>query len=187
MDTDNGHKSVYYKDKAAYNQALLDAIKDARKQRVDDPGRGFPNAVLALENILFSDEKEKINNYKYDPLDHEKELQEARDKAKGALNESVAIEIYLNEIKLISWPVYRRETENYFKLGIFPDLDGNGQIDRKDITIAFFEALLSKIICILQEGGWLTWESEGDVMGGGGGGLKDKQNGEVDVDDDLAP
>jgi hypothetical protein len=186
MGQENGHKSVYYKDKAAYNQALLDAIKDARKQRVDDPGRGFPNAVLALELILFSDEKEKIYLYKYDPLDHAKELEEARNKAKSALSEEVSTEIYLNEIKLVSWPVYRQESEKYFKLGLFPDLDGNGQIDRKDITISFFEALLSKIICILQEGGWLTWESEGESAGGGGGGLA--KNADVDVvDDDLAP
>lgn len=185
MEVENGHRSVYYKDKAAYNQALLDAIKDARKQRVDDPGRGFPNAVLALELILFSDEKEKIYQYKYDPLDHKKELENALHKAKGALSESVSVEIYLNEIKGVSWPVYRMECEHYFKLGLFPDFDGTGQIDRKDITIAFFEALLSKIICILQEGGWLTWESEGDVAGGGGGGLI--KNIDIDVvDDDLA-
>lgn len=186
MESDNGHKSVYYKDKAAYNQALLEAIKDSRKQRVDDPGRGFPNAVLALENILFIDEKTKLYSYKYDPGDHWKEVSDAEEKAKRSKDEDLSVEIFLNEVKSISWPLYRKHCETFYKKGIFPDLDGNGQIDRKDITICLYEALLSKIICVLQEGGWLTWESEGDIAGGGGGGLAPSTDPD-NVDDDLAP
>lgn len=186
MESDNGHRSVYYKDKAAYNQALLEAIKDARKQRVDDPGRGFPNAVNALENILFSDEKIKINSYKYDPGDHAEEVKAARDKADCSKDPDLCVEIYLNEIKSISWPLYRKVCDEYYKRGVFPDMDGNQQIDRKDISICLYEALLSKIIFVLQEGGWLTWESEGDIAGGGGGGLSGRGSDDVAIDDDLA-
>lgn len=182
----NGHKSVYYKDKAAYNQALLDAIKDARKQRVDDPGRGFPNAVLALENILFPEEKSKLYKYKFDPSDYKDEIKKAMEKAKGALSPEVAIGIYLNEIKEISWPIYRAELTRFLKDGTGPDLTFDDNYDRLDARILLFEALLCKIIYILQDGGWLTWESEGDIAGGGGGGLA--ANKDLDsVDDDLTP
>jgi hypothetical protein len=185
MSEENGHRSVYYKDKAAYNQALLDAIKDARKQRVDDPGRGFPNAVLALENILFSDEKASINLYKFDPSDHKKEVEEAHTKAKDAISKEVSAAIFLNEIKLVSWPVYRNELKKLLDTGMLPDLNFDDTIDRLDARILLFEALLSKIICILQDGGWLTWEAEGDIAGGGGSGLS--ANGAADAaDDDLS-
>jgi hypothetical protein len=138
-----------------------------------------------LENILFPDEKTKLYSYKYDPADHADEIQKAKDKAKQSSDENLSVEIFLNEIKSISWPLYRKHCEDFYQKGIFPDLDGNGQIDRKDIVICEYEALLSKIILVLQEGGWLTWESEGDVAGGGGGGLVSKTDLDV-VDDDLA-
>jgi hypothetical protein len=180
----NEKRSVYYKDKAAYNQALLEAIKDARKQRVDDPGRGFPNAVLALENILFNEERKQVNVYKYDTGEYIDEIKAARSKADKAREKNLGVEIFLNEIKSLSWPLFRHYCDKFYNDGVFPDLDGNGQIDRKDITIAIYDALESKIICILQENGWLTWESEGETAGGGGAGLSD--NSGVDgIDDDL--
>lgn len=181
---ENGHRSVYYKDKAAYNQALLDAIKDARKQRVEDPARGFPNAVLALESILFLKEKQDLDAYKFDPEGHAEAVLKAQDKAKGAITEEVKISIYLNEIKAISWPIYRRELKKLLAGGTGPDLTFDETYDRDDARILLFEALLSKIISVLQNGGWLTWEAEGEIAGGGGAGLSET-NSSSDIDDDL--
>jgi len=183
-ESDNGRHSVYYKDKAQYNQALLDAIKDARKQRVEDPGRGFPNAVLALENILFKKEKDTLDLYKYDPRDHSDEVNKAKTKAQDVGTRELAISIYLNEIKALSWPLYRKELSALLKDGVGPDLTFDDTYDRMDARILLFEALLNKIIEVLQSGGWLTWEAEGEIAGGGGAGLTGI-DGPEGIDDDL--
>ena len=182
-ENENKKTSVYYKDKAAYNQALLDALKDVRKKRVDDPVRAFPNAVVAFEMILLPDERAEVNAYKLDPSDHTDEIQKAKDAANSTDNPRLMVEILLNGYKAISWPLYRDLCEDLHKKSLFPDVSGDGQVDRIDITISIYEALLGKIIAILKNHGWLTFENNSDTTGGSGGGLESDKGTDSTTDD----
>jgi hypothetical protein len=162
---------VYYKDKAAYNQALLDAIKDARKQRVESPGVGFPNAVLALELLLFERERGTINAYKFDSGGYREDLVKATETAQAMQDEDLRAEVYLASVKPLSWPVYRQELKRMLDAGTGPDLTGNGEFDKGDVIILTFEALMQRILDVLKENGWLTWEANDEVAGGQGSGL----------------
>lgn len=186
MSEDKKSKStVYYKDKAAYNQALLEALKDARKKRVEDPTRGFPNAVVALESIILPDEREEINAYKYDTDDHDDLIEKARERADEANDERLRIEILLNEYKKISWPDFRDLCAYLLETHKFLDVSGDGQVDRDDVKIVVYEALLEKIIEVLHNHGWLTFESEYDTAGGGGSALSETKS-EDEIQDDLS-
>lgn len=172
MDGEKSGRQVYYKDKAAYNQALLDAIKDVRKQRVEDPARGFPNAVMALELLLFSKELAKIEAYKLDPEGHESDLAEATEKALATKDDALQAEIYLNEVQRVSWSLYRKELRKLLDEGRGPDVTMNGEFDKDDVKIMVYEALFKHIVKVLKEDGWLTWDDEDEYAGGPGGGLK---------------
>ena len=184
MDEKKDKATVYYKDKAAYNQALLDALKDARKKRVEDPARGFPNAVVAFEGILLPAERDEINAYKLDTRDHDDLIEKARDAAKKTSDERLQVEILLNEYKKISWPDLRDLCAYLLENNKFVDVSGDGQVDRDDVTIVIYEALLEKIIAVLKRHGWLTFEREYDVGGGGSGALVETKK-ESEIEDDL--
>jgi len=87
--------------------------------------------------------------------------------------------------KRISWPVFRGLCKYLLTSGKFPDVSGNGQVDRDDVTIVVYEALLEKIIDVLHLHGWLTFSSEGEISGGGGTGLNKDNEGEADDDLDF--
>ena len=186
MDEDKEKKTstVYYKDKAAYNQVLLEALKDVRKKRVDDPTRGFPNAVVAFENILLPVEREEVRAYKYDTEDHDDQVEKARVASKKTDDKRLQVEILINEYKKISWPDFRDLCDYLLKESKFPDVSGDGQVDRDDVTITIYEALLEKIIAVLYGAGWLTFENEYDTAGGGGDALKETKSNE-EIKDDL--
>lgn len=133
--------------------------------------------------ILLTDEKTEVNAYKLDPLDHADKVQTAKDAAGLTDDPRLMVEILLNEYKAISWPLYRNLCEDLHKKSLFPDVSGDGQVDRIDITISIYEALLGKIITILKNHGWLTFESSGDMAGGGGGGLESDKDANGIADD----
>jgi hypothetical protein len=187
MDEENKNKAtVYYKDKAAYNQALLDALKDVRKKRVDDPTRAFKNAVVAFQLILLPDERDEVNAYKLDTSDHKKEINKILETAEKIEDEPLKIEYMVTEYRAISWPELRKLCNYLLDNHKFIDVSGDGQLDRDDVTIVIYEALLERIIQVLKNHGWLTFESEYDVKGGGGSALETDEKKENEIDDDLA-
>lgn len=156
------------RNKVAYEIAVLDRIQDIGRQRVISPSVGFINAIKSIEDILFPDERKEIDKYKYDLLPHTEELYEAKEKIKDIINIKIKTEVYLNEIKGLSWILYRSELEKCFNNGTLPDTDFNNMIEQKDARIMAYEALLQKIIEVLKKYDWLV---KGDFRNIGGGGI----------------
>lgn len=168
---DKKEQIIPYKSKVAYELVFLDAIKDCRKQRVDNPTK-FINAVKALETTLFRKEKEKVEEYKLDTKDYADELKNM-DKQTINVNDLVLRnEIRLNAIKKLSWPLYKKEVLKLFDNEKLQDQNYDDTVNKIDTLILIYEALLEKIIFALKEGDWLI--KGADVISGGGGhGLDD--------------
>lgn len=156
------------RNKVAYEIAVLDRIEDIGRQRVISPSVGFINAVKSLEGILFPNEREELDKYKYDLSPHTEELIKAKEKVKDVQNIKIRTEVYLNEIKGFSWILYRSELEKCLNDGTLPDTDFNNMIEQKDVRIMAYEALEQKLIEILKKYDWLV---KGDFRNIGGGGI----------------
>lgn len=166
-------KQVYYKDKAAYNQALLEALKKCSKARADTPDIRYINAVKAFKGILTTEERRVVETYMYDTKDYLDLVKEAENKACMAKTKGFGVEIYLNSIKSVSWYILRSECKRLLDDGKFPDVNNDGQVDHRDISIYVYEALQERIIDILKTAGWLTFDKDDADSGGGGSGLED--------------
>lgn len=161
---------IPYKSKVAYELVFLEAIKDCRKQRVNDPARAFINAVVALELVLLPVERKDVVAYKLDYSKHEEDLKMLDNDISVVEDQDLRQKIYTNSIKKISWPLYCKELDKLYNTGKLEDQDFNGTADRTDLNILKYTGLLEKIIEVLRNNDWLI--KGGDVtMGGGGHGL----------------
>jgi len=167
-----GKQTIPYKSKVAYELVFLEAIKDCRKQRVNDPGRGFINAVRALEIALFPNEKEKIDSYKLDSKIYSDEVKQIRDNTSFEVSQDLRESIILNEIKKLSWPEYIHHLKKGLDEKCLPNIDFEDNYDKTSVQILAYEALLEKIIDVLKEGDWLIKGADLQI-GGGGYGLDD--------------
>lgn len=158
---------IPYKSKIAYELVFLEAIKDCRKQRVNDPGRAFLNSVKALELVLLPLERKDVEEYELDSSDHSDELKKIDNDFSTIKDYDLQQKNRINSIKKISWPLYCAELDRAYKAGTLEDQDFNGVADKSDLTIMKYEGLLEKIIMVLKRNDWLIKGS--DIIAGGGG------------------
>ena len=171
MDNEN-KQSIPFKSKIAYQYVLIDAIKDCRKKRVDNPSQGFIDAVRALELILLPNERREITDYRLDINDYSKEIEEYIMSLPNNINGETRTDIILDKVKGFSWMTYKMYVDRLYKDNKLVDQNFDGVIDKEDIRILCFEVLLEKIIEILREQDWLI-KGNVDDIGGGGHGLDD--------------
>ena len=167
MDPTKDKQIIPYKSKIAYELVFLEAIKDCRKQRVNDPGRAFLNSVKALELVLLPLEHKAVEKYKLDPAGHAEEFKKLDNDLSDIKDPELQRKNRINRTKKISWPLYCKELDGLYDSGTLEDQDFNGVADKSDLTIMKYEGLLEKIIAVLKENDWLIKGS--DIIAGGGG------------------
>lgn len=161
---------IPYKSKVAYELVFLEAIKDMRKQRVNDPDKGYINSTLALELILLPNELKDVEAYMLDPSPHEKEIEDIEKKVSDVVDEELREKIYVNALKKISWPLYCKKLDALYESGDIDDQDFNGTADKSDLIILKYKGLVQKIIEVLKKNDWLIKGAD-MIVGGGGHGL----------------
>jgi len=178
---EQSRQTIPYKSKIAYELVFLEAIKDARAQRVNDPSGSFINAVIALELVLFSKEKDLTDKYKLDYDNYDEQIKVIEKDILDIKDPMLQSKTRLNKYKVLSWPIYCKELDRLYKLGYLEDRDFDGVADKADLLILKFESLLEKIIQVLRDGDWLIKGSE-ITAGGGGHGLDGYKTGSKDAD-----
>lgn len=171
MEEEEKRTQIPYKSKVAYELVFLEAIKDMRKQRVNDPDKGYINSTLALELILLPNELKEVEGYMLDHSSHKDELKAIKNKISTVTDEQLKQKIYINELKKISWPLYCKELDILYSNGGIDDQDFNGVADKSDLIILKYKGLAQKIIEVLKKNDWLIKGSD-MIVGGGGHGLE---------------
>lgn len=163
-------QQIPYKSKVAYELVFLEAIKDMRKQRVNNPSRDFINTILALELVLLPKERKEVEKYKLDYSDHKKELEEIEKELSAIKDVDMRWKVRINHLKKISWSIYCKELDELYKIKKLEDQDFDGVADKKDLVILKYNGLAEKIIEVLRDNDWLIKGSD-MIVGGGGHGL----------------
>ena len=164
-------QSIPYKSKIAYELVFLEAIKDVRKQRVNNPSRAYINAVLALELVLLPKERKDVEDYKLDHADHAEELKTLEKELSGIKDVDARRKVRVNRLKKISWPLYCKALDALYDEGKLEDQDFDGVADKSDLIIKKYTGLLEKIIAVLKKNDWLIKGAD-MIVGGGGHGLE---------------
>jgi len=170
MEYEDKVQSIPYKSKVAYELVFLEAIKDVRKQRVENPNEGYINAIIALKTVLLPLERKKIEEYILDYSEHKDDVEKLKKEISSINDNKLKQRSYINGLKKISWYVYCKELEDLFKDEKLEDQNFSGTVDKTDLLILEYTGLFEKIIDILKEGDWLVKGSD-MIIGGGGHGL----------------
>jgi len=164
-------QQIPYKSKVAYELVFLEAIKDMRKQRVNNPGHEFINAILALELVLLPKEREDVEAYKLDYSEYKEELETLEKEVSAIQNKDMQRKVRINRLKKISWLVYCNELDKLYEEKKIEDQDFDGVADKNDLIILKYNGLAEKIIEVLKDNDWLIKGSD-MIVGGGGHGLE---------------